>query len=251
MGALQTSLEGVSTRTVGALFRAPRRSRTVTRPVSQIRKSQASDGKAASTLIGKDWDVVQLAIAGNADAQERLFKTYTPRLYKTAYAVLRNREDAEDAVQESWYKAYTNLDSFEGRSAFSTWLTRIAINSALMLRRRKGVRTESSLDEILDSQSGSLLDGIVAEGPNPEEICVATEMNSLIEQQLRELSPGVEAAFRLREIAGYSTMESVQALGIPKGALKSRILRARRRLADALKQSVLRPARLQAEVENL
>jgi RNA polymerase sigma factor (sigma-70 family) len=120
-----------------------------------------------------------------------------------------------------------------------------------MLRRRKGVRTESSLDEILDSQSGSLLDGIVAEGPNPEEICVATEMNSLIEQQLRELSPGVEAAFRLREIAGYSTMESVQALGIHKSALKSRILRARRRLADALKQSVLRPARLQAEVENL
>jgi hypothetical protein len=120
MGALQTSLEGASTRTVGPLFRAPRRSRTVTRPVSQIRKSQASDGKAASTLIGKDWDVVQLAIAGNADAQERLFKTYTPRLYKTAYAVLRNREDAEDAVQESWYKAYTNLDSFEGRSAFST-----------------------------------------------------------------------------------------------------------------------------------
>ena len=242
MGALQISLEGASTRTAGALFRAPRRSRTRTRPVSQIRKSEAPDGSAASTLIGKDWDVVKQAMAGNADAQEQLFKMYTPRLYQTAYAVLRNREDAEDAVQESWYKAFMNLDSFEGRSALSTWLTRIAINSALMLRRRKGVRTESSLDEILDSQSGSLLDGIVAEGPNPEEICVATEMNSLIEQQLRELSPGVEAAFRLREIAGYSTMESVQALGIHRSAFKSRVMRARHKLADALKQSILRPA---------
>jgi RNA polymerase sigma-70 factor (ECF subfamily) len=242
MGALQTSLEGASTRTVGALFHAPRRSRPLTRPISQIRKSQASDGKAASTLIGKDWDVVQRAIAGNADAQERLFKTYAPRLYKTAYAVLRNREDAEDAVQESWYKAFANLDSFEGRSAFSTWLTRIAVNSALMLRRRKGVRPESSLDEVMDSQSGPLLDGIAAEGPNPEEICAASEMNSFIEQQLRELSPGVEAAFRLREMEGYSTMESVQALGIHRSALKSRVMRARRRLADALKQSILRPA---------
>lgn len=243
MDPLQTSLEGASKRAVGALFRAPRGRSTLTRPVSQIRKSRASHGKAASTLTGKDCDLVQLAIAGSADAQERLFKTHTPRLYRTAYAVLRNKEDAEDAVQESWCKAYTNLDSFQGRSAFSTWLTRIAINSALMLRRKRGIRTESSLDEIPDAQSGSLLDGIVAEGPNPEEICVATEMNSLIEQQLSKLSPGVETAFRLREIAGYSTMESVQALGIHKGAFKSRIVRARHRLADALKQSISRPAR--------
>jgi RNA polymerase sigma-70 factor (ECF subfamily) len=241
MGALQTSLEGASTRTVGALFREPRRRRTVTRSVSQIRKAQASDGKAASTLIGKDMDLVQLAIAGDADAQERLFKTYTPRLYQTAYAVLRNREDVEDAVQETWYKAFTNLDSFEGRSALSTWLTRIAVNSALMLRRKKGVRTESSLDEVLDSQSGPLIDGIVAEGPNPEEICVAEEIKALIEQQIRELPPGIEAAFRLREVAGYSTTESVQALGIQKSAFKSRISRARQRLASELKQSILRP----------
>jgi RNA polymerase sigma-70 factor (ECF subfamily) len=242
MGALQTSLEGASTRTVGALFHAPRRSRTLTRPVSQIRKSPASGGKAASTGIGKDWDVVQLAIAGNAEAQERLFKTYTPRLYQTAYAVLRNREDAEDAVQESWYKAFTNLDSFEGRSALSTWLTRIAINSALMLRRKKGVCPESSLDEVLDSPSGSLIDGIAAEGPNPEELCVASEMNSLIEQQIRELPPGTEAAFRLREMEGYSTTESVQALGIHKNTFKSRVMRARRRLAGALKQSIWSPS---------
>lgn len=246
MGALQSSLRGITTRTVGRLFRPSRRSRTLTRPVSQIRKPQASDGKTASTLFGKDWDLVQQAIAGNADAQERLFKSYSPRLYRAAFSVLRNKEDAEDAVQESWCKAYTNLDSFEGRSAFSSWLTRIAINSALMLRRRKRVRPESSLDEILDTQSESLLDRIVAEQPNPEEICVATEMNALIEQQLRELTPGVEAAFRLREIAGYSTMEAVQSLGIHRGALKSRILRARRRLADALQQSILKPAPLQA-----
>jgi RNA polymerase sigma-70 factor (ECF subfamily) len=241
MGALQTSLGGTSA-TAGTLFRATSQRRASTSAASRARKSQAFDRNDASPVAREEWDLVQQAIAGNSDAQEHLFKTYTPRLFRTAFAVLRNKEDAEDAVQDSWYRAYRNLGSFQGRSAFSTWLTRIAMNSALMRRRRKKVRTEASLDEILDSQSGSLLDGVVAEGPNPEEICVATEMNSLIEQQLRELSPGVEAAFRLREIAGYSTMESVQALGIHRSAFKSRVMRARHKLADALKQSILRPA---------
>lgn len=168
MGALQISLEDASTRTIGAPFRAPRRSCTLTRSVWQIRKSQAPDEKAASTLVGKDWDLVQLAIAGNADAQERLFKTYTPKLYRTVFTLLGNREDAEDAVQESWCKAYANLDSFEGRAAFSTGLTRIAINSALMLRRRKSTRVEACLNDVLDNHSEPFFDG--TESPNPEEI---------------------------------------------------------------------------------
>jgi RNA polymerase sigma-70 factor (ECF subfamily) len=237
MGALQISFGGASA-TVEALFRKTCRRREFTRSASQARKSRAIDGKLASPAARNEWDLVQQAIAGNADAQERLFKTHTPRLYRTAYAVLRNKEDAEDAVQESWCKAYTNLDSFEGRSALSTWLTRIAINSALMLRRRKSVRTESSLDEILDTQSESVFERKASEQPNPEEICVAEEMKALIEQQIRELPPGIEAAFRLREVGGYSTRESIQALGIRRGAFKSRMLRARQRLAGALKQSI-------------
>jgi RNA polymerase sigma-70 factor (ECF subfamily) len=248
MGALQTSIEGASTRTVGAPFSAPRRSCTLTRPVSQIRKSQAADGKAASTLIGKDWDLVQLAIAGNAGAQEQLFKTHTPRLFRTAFAVLRNKEDAEDAVQDSWYRAYRNLGSFQGRSAFSTWLTRIAMNSALMRRRRKKVRTEASLDEILDNHSESILDRAVDERPNPEQACLAIEVKALIEGQIRELPPGMRGAFRLREVEGFSATETVEALGIHNSALKSRLSRARQRLAGALEQSILRPARIQAAI---
>ena len=240
MGALQTSLTSRTTRNVEPLARGAYRRPELTGRSSRARKSQECGAKLASRVVGIEWDLVRQASAGNADAQERLFKTHTPRLYRTAYAVLRNKEDAEDAVQESWCKAYTNLDSFEGRSAFSTWLTRIAINSALMLRRRKSVHMESSLDEILDTRSDPLLEGKIAKHPNPEEICVAEEMKALIEQQIRELPPGIEAAFRLREIAGYSTGESIQALGIRRGAFKSRISRARQRLAGALKQSIWR-----------
>ena len=132
MGALQTSLTGRTTRNVEPLARGANRGRELTGRSSRARKSRECDAKVASTIVGSEWNLVQRALAGNADAQEQLFKTHTPGLFRTAFAVLRNKEDAEDAVQDSWYRAYRNLGSFQGRSAFSTWLTRITMNSALM-----------------------------------------------------------------------------------------------------------------------
>ena len=134
MGALQTFRESLTTATAVELVRGTSRRSELTRSVSRAGNPRAFGEKFASPAARKEWDLVQQAIAGNADAQEQLFKTYTPRLFRTAFAVLRNKEDAEDAVQDSWCRAYRNLRSFQGRSAFSTWLTRIAINSALMRR---------------------------------------------------------------------------------------------------------------------
>jgi RNA polymerase sigma-70 factor, ECF subfamily len=246
MGALQTSLKSKTTATAVELVRATLRRSQSTRSVSQPGKPQIFGGKPASPAARKEWYLLQQAIAGNSDAQEQLFKTHTPRVFRTAFAVLRNKEDAEDAVQDSWCTAYRNLGSFQGRSAFSTWLTRIAINSALMRRRRKKVRTEASLDEILDNHSESILERAVDKRPNPEQACLAIEVKALLEGQIRELPPGTREAFRLREVEGFSTTETLEALGIHNSALKSRISRARQRLAGALKQSILRPARIQA-----
>jgi len=131
MGTLQAFLGSMTTATAVDLVRATPRRSELTRSISQARKPQAYGGRLASPAARKEWDLVQQAIAGNADAQEQLFKTHTPRLFRTAFAVLRNKEDAEDAVQDSWCRAYRNLRSFQGSSALSTWLTRIAINSAL------------------------------------------------------------------------------------------------------------------------
>jgi RNA polymerase sigma-70 factor (ECF subfamily) len=156
---------------------------------------------------------------------------------------LRNREDAEDAVQESWCRAFANLGSFEGRAALSTWLTRIAVNSALMLRRRKSIRVEASLNDLLDNRSEPFFDGKVAESANPEEIYVASELNALIEDQIRELSPRIQAAFRLRNIEEFSVREAVQVLGIRETALKSRVLRARRKVARGLRKLLSTPSR--------
>jgi len=190
-----------------------------------------------------DWDLIRQAVVGNPEAQERLFKTHTPRLYRTAFAVLRNKEDAEDAVQESWCKAYANLDSFEGRAAFSTWLTRIAINSALMLRRRKNCRVEACLNEILDNHSEPITDRMVSESPNPEQRYAAIEFNALIEEQIRELPPRSQQTFRLRKIEEFSTTETARALGICESAVKSQVSRARQKVSRGLQKLLSTPPR--------
>jgi RNA polymerase sigma factor (sigma-70 family) len=245
MGALETSLASGSA-IVADLFRANIRSPESNRPDSRARKLHSSEVKFISPVMREDWDLIRQAVVGNPEAQERLFRTHTPRLYRTVFAVLRNREDAEDAVQESWCRAYANLHSFEGRSAFSTWLTRIAINSALMLRRRKSTRMEASLNDIVDSQSEPSFNGTVSELPNPEEIYVASELNALIEGQIRELPPRVQTAFRLRKMEEFSIAEAVQVLGIRETALKSRVLRARRKVARGLRKLLSTPPRPQA-----
>jgi RNA polymerase sigma-70 factor (ECF subfamily) len=193
---------------------------------------------AASGPISEEWSLIQQAIGGDSRAQKQIFTCYTAKLHRTAFAILRNREDAEDAVQEGLCKAYRKLRSFEGRSSLSTWLTRIVINSALMIRRRKNSRPEASLDEILNGQPERLLHRIVDKRPNPEQICTATETYGLLEKRVRQLSPGLRASIELCDLGGLSPADSIQALGIHKSAFKSRIFRARQKLADGLRQSL-------------
>jgi RNA polymerase sigma-70 factor, ECF subfamily len=240
MGALETSL-GSGSAILGELFRANIPVRKSNRPDPRARTFHPSHVESTSLVARDDWNLIRQAVAGNPQAQEQLFKTYTPKLYRTVFAVLRNREDAEDVVQESWCRAYANLDSFEGRAAFSTWLTRIAINSALMLRRRKRFRVETSLSDILDNRSEPVFDRTIAEPPSPEEICADSELNALVEDKIRELPPRVQAAFRLCKIEEFSITEAVKALGIRETALKSRVMRARKKIARGLRKLLSRP----------
>jgi RNA polymerase sigma-70 factor, ECF subfamily len=186
--------------------------------------------------MGKEWAVMQQAIAGNSDAQEQLFTRHTSRLYRTAFALLRNKEDAEDAVQDGLLTAYAKLHSFQGRSAFSTWLTRIVINSALMTRRKKRAHTELSLDEILETQSEQSPLGVIDTRPNPEELCATIEIHTLVEGHVRQLPPALQMAYRHRAMTGLSVTEASHALGIPKSIFKGRVFRARRKLARGLQQ---------------
>jgi RNA polymerase sigma-70 factor, ECF subfamily len=204
-----------------------------TRKITPFNPASSTSEKSAPTPAAEDPALVRRAIAGDSKAQTQLFATHTPMLYRIAFKVLRNRENAEDAVQDTWCRAYSKLHTFEGRSSLSTWLTRIAINSALMIRRRNKRLFEVSLNEASDDEKPPLLD-LVDDGPTPEEACRFAEMNELLAHQIHSLPSRTRKAFLLRGADGFTTSESIELLGISKSAFKSRVRRARRRLAQSV-----------------
>ena len=171
---------------------------------------------------------------GDAQAIETLFRRYQRQLFQTALRVLGNAEDAEDALQDGLLSAYRNLKRFEGRSQFSTWLTRIVINAALMKRRSAKSRPAVSLDDTQHEDELPIAERFADEGPNPEQVYAGTEIRQMINENLDDLSPLLRTAFLLREVEGYSTGEAARKLGVTENTLKARLWRARHQLAERL-----------------
>jgi RNA polymerase sigma-70 factor, ECF subfamily len=182
---------------------------------------------------------------GDAQAVETLFRRYQRPLFQTALRVLGNAEDAEDALQDGLLSAYRNLKRFEGRSQFSTWLTRIVINAALMRRRSAKSRPAVSLDEMHHEDELPAAERFADAAPNPEQLMAGTELREIINENLDELSPLLRTAFVLREMHGYSTGEAAKKLGVTENTLKARLWRARHQLAERLGR---RLRRIQSDV---
>lgn len=204
-----------------------------------IQKSRKSAKGLGSTPVPEEYWLIQRALNGDPDALSPLFDIYRPRLSRAAFSLLRNKEDAEDAVQDGLLNAYVHLTSFQGRSKFSTWLTRIVVNAALMALRRKRSRPEISLDESENESSNDWANWIVDYGPNPEQVCSAKEAQQSIDKLVGQLSVGLRSAFRLRAMNGFSTKEARDILGISENVVKSRLLRARIRLAGVLRMKAV------------
>jgi len=179
--------------------------------------------------------LLRRALRGDAAAFEMLYTPHGRALYQTAFRILGHPEEAEDALQEGLLAAYRNLRRFEGRSQFSTWLTRIIINAALMRRRSKRSRPAVSLDR-WPEEEGSLSpeERFAADDPGPEELYAGVELGGLLEASLKQLSPLLRSAFLLREGEGLSTSEAARALGVSENTLKARLWRARQQLAALL-----------------
>lgn len=171
-----------------------------------------------------------------SDAQsiELLFRHYRRPLFQTALRILGNAEDAEDALQNGLLSAYRNVHRFQGRSLFSTWLTRIVINAALMNRRNAKAQPTVSLDEAFPEEDLPLSEQLADDGLNPEQVCAGTEIRAMINQGLHELSIVLQTAFLLREVEGYSTLEAAKTVGANESTLKCRVRRARIALAERL-----------------
>jgi RNA polymerase sigma-70 factor, ECF subfamily len=178
--------------------------------------------------------LIERGLNGDARALDALFARNTRALYQTALRVLGNPEDAEEALQEGLLSAYRNLPRFEKRSQFSTWLTRIVINAALMRRRSKRSRPAVSLDEFVSDGELPLAERFADNSPNPEQLYAGTELGDRMNKKLAEISPLLRTAFWLREIEGLSAEEAAHVLGVSRNTLKARLWRARHELAARL-----------------
>ena len=161
------------------------------------------------------------------------------RLFRAAWSILKDRTEAEEAVQSGYLKAFAALGGFDGHSSLSTWLTRIVVNEALG-RLRSATRRRARLEErgvaVLDEYREKLMRG--SEPAAPDAAVARKQLRAMIEQAVAGLPSGFRMVFILREIEGMSIDETGEALGIPPATVKTRLLRARRRLQEALEPDV-------------
>lgn len=184
------------------------------------------------STVAWEEDLVQRGIEGDSQALETLFARYERALFRNALRLLGNEDDALDALQDGMLLAYQNLHRFEGRSRFSTWLTRIVINAALMRMRKLRAHEVVSIDADGGGEEMTLADQLQDPRPNPETVFMENELQEVLENNLRTLSPELRAALMLRHGEEKSTEEVAKQLGIGENTLKSRVRRARLQIAN-------------------
>ena len=179
-----------------------------------------------------DEDLVAAAKSGHPPAFVGLWMRHSKTAFNMAYRITGNREDAEDVVQEAWIKAYVHLNTFDGKAKFSTWLTRIAINSALQILRKKRARPETSM-EIADGETRQQWE-IADETKNVEELYARHERVERLRHAVCLLRPALRKVVEIHQSKDLSVVEVADLTGISVAATKSRLLRARKILRRTL-----------------
>jgi RNA polymerase sigma-70 factor, ECF subfamily len=192
----------------------------------------APEGEEALVIAAKN---------GNDHAFETLVERYRRRMLTVALRLTRVHEDAEDITQQSFQKAFVHLHTFEGKSSFSTWLTRITVNEALMLLRRGRGRREISIDEEPCELKEAARLEIPDSDPDPEASYSQLEDAGILSAAIDTLTPGLRKAIELRDLAELSTEETARRMGLSVAAVKSRLLHGRRKLREALRCYVTSP----------
>jgi RNA polymerase sigma-70 factor, ECF subfamily len=177
------------------------------------------------------------AKSGDTNAFVELSKRHANKVFQATYRVTRNRQDAEDALQDALLNAFTHIKNFEGRSSFSTWLTRIAINSALMILRKK----RNCYEVPIDGGDGPVGNFATWEPrspmDDPERQYVRGERHKLLRKAIHQLPPVYREVIQLRQAKERSVREIAQSLGITVSAVKSRMSRAKSALRTSMVQT--------------
>lgn len=189
---------------------------------------------ALTEPASEDLALVRACKSGDYAAFEEIVRRYDRKLFRIAQYLMHNREDAEDAVQEAFLKAYQHLEQFREAAKLSTWLTRIAINQCLMMLRKRRSTKEVSIDGDYHSAEGNLPIEIADWAPNPEDLYQTAQLREILRNTLQELGPGLRVVFVLKDIEGLSVEQTAEALGLSVTAVKARSFRARLQLRERL-----------------
>ena len=188
---------------------------------------------ADTQSICDEHSLVAKAKSGHDDAFGELYERHRVIAYSSALRILRNRQDAEDAVQRAFQRALLNLQRFREDSTFSTWLIRIVLNEALMLLRQR--RTREPLHENgVDAGEGDGRVEIADGGPTPEEILCESERRAALLQAIGRLRKNLRIVLLHCELQGLTNAETARRLGLTVGAVKARIFHARKFLRKHL-----------------
>jgi len=185
------------------------------------------------TIVKEEYAFLAAAKRGDSAAFETLCKQSATTVFHVARRMMRNTEDAEDVVQESFQQAFIHLNS-----RFSTWLSRIAINAALMKLRKKHRLLDVSLDESGETEEPSARIEVEDQGPNPEQLYAQQEQQRILSEAMNELTPGMRKAIELRELDERSSEETARIMGISVSAVKARVFHGRRKLRERLNHFV-------------
>jgi RNA polymerase sigma-70 factor (ECF subfamily) len=204
-------------------------------PVGLLNTLSATNPRRLPSTVARDDEHLLVAAAkrGDIHAFEELVNRYEAKIFRLTMNITRNREDAEDAMQDAFLKSYAHLKDFQEDSRFYTWLVRIAANEALM-RLRKRRPNQFSLDEPVEGEEQLIPREIEDWGPSPEQRFAQTEMHEILSEAIGKLDPDFRVVFTLRDIEELSTEETAKTLGISIPAVKSRLLRARLKLRQKL-----------------
>jgi RNA polymerase sigma-70 factor, ECF subfamily len=193
----------------------------------------------AEAYLGTDNDFEQLNGAWPVRELHEVFANRLPSLHRSAYRVLGNVVDAEDAVQDALLSACTHFDQFRGEAQISSWLTAIVVNSARMQLRDRRRQVHVSLDEpIGEDQQYSISERLASPGLNPEQEYRNCELIGHIRQLIVKLSPNLRRTFQLRDLNGLSVRETAELLGVPPGTVKAQLARARKKLKRSMQRAL-------------
>ena len=204
---------------------------------TQIAVERRLEQSASSLTTTSDALLVTRAQNGEQLAYVELCTRHRDLVFRTVLRITRNRDDAEDIIQDSWMRAFTHIGTFDGRSEFSTWVTRIAINSALAMIRRRRTRKEYSLDDSSDPNNCRVKE-MLEPSRNPEERCLETERIRLVRQAIKRLPSKLRTAIEIRQFHEGSVSDLAQLAGVSLPTMKSRLLRARLRLREPLSKAL-------------